>query len=251
MKGLAISHTHKIRVLTLNIHKGFSTLKLNFTLAKLKSAISETRADLVCLQEVVGQSPEFERKAQFEFLADQIWQHYAYGENAIRSHGQWGNAILSHYPFVFHKNINITNYSLEQRGILYGIIQVPALSPRRLHIMTLHLDLMPWGRQKQITKLCHSIQQEIPANEPLIVCGDFNDWGEEVSHRLFDSTGLQEAHVICHGYHARTYPAFLPMLKLDRIYIRHVRVDSIKRLDNGPWKSFSDHLGLIADLSFD
>ena len=44
---------------------------------------------------------------QFEFLADSIWSHYAYGKNAIYQHGHHGNAILSELPFAISNNVDV------------------------------------------------------------------------------------------------------------------------------------------------
>ncbi|OFZ19359.1 MAG: hypothetical protein A2Z20_01870 [Bdellovibrionales bacterium RBG_16_40_8] len=243
-------NSKKIKIITLNIHKGFLFSKKNSTLDKIKSNIRELGADLVCLQEVVGQHPELAKKAQFEFLADQIWSHYAYGKNAIYSKGHHGNAILSHFPFIKHENFDISNYKLERRGILHGIVQSPVWQNTRLHVMTLHLDLMSWGRKRQLEKLCRLIEHHVPQDEPLIVCGDFNDWREQVSNYLKEKAGLTEAHLNQCGCHARTFPASLPLLKLDRLYVRGLEVESISLLNSGPWRELSDHLALFAELRF-
>ena len=44
-----------LRVLTLNIHKGYTALNTRFMLHELRDAIRETGADLVFLQEVQGE----------------------------------------------------------------------------------------------------------------------------------------------------------------------------------------------------
>ncbi len=207
-------------------------------------------ADLVCLQEVVGQSPDLTKGSQFEYLADQIWNHFAYGKNAIYSDGHHGNAILSHFPFVNYENADISNHRLERRGILHGKVGLPEWGETFLHIMTLHLDLSAWGRKRQLDKLCLLIEQHVPPHQPLIVCGDFNDWSEDASPLLFQRAGLSEAFKRHKGHHARTFPAYFPILKLDRLYVRGLEVENISRLDARPWHELSDHLGLLAELRF-
>ncbi len=240
----------KIKVLTLNIHKGISFATRKFTLEKLRTNIRSVNADLVCLQEVVGQYPNLVRESQFEFLADQIWNHYAYGKNAIYSNGHHGNAILSRFPFIHQENVDISNHRLERRGILHGVVTVPEWGGIHLHIMTLHLDLSSWGRKCQLDKLCRLIQKNIPPNEPLIVCGDFNDWREYASTLLHNKVGLTEAYLSQTGRHANTFPAYMPVLKLDRLYVRGFEVENVSRLDSRPWHELSDHLALFAELKF-
>ncbi|PIS11989.1 MAG: hypothetical protein COT73_00920, partial [Bdellovibrio sp. CG10_big_fil_rev_8_21_14_0_10_47_8] len=105
----------KIRVLSYNIHKGFSFSGWDFTLHTIKQALQETKADIVLLQEVVGENhqlrkavPQWPTEAQFEFLADTVWPHYSYGKNAVFSLSHHGNAILSRFPIIKEENINIS-----------------------------------------------------------------------------------------------------------------------------------------------
>jgi len=245
------SSSRCIRVLTLNIHKGHSmTGRHDALLEQIRVNVREIKADLVCLQEVVGEYQNEVKQSQFEFLAEQIWHHYAYGKNAIRSRGHHGNAILSHFPFIRYENIDISNHRFERRGILHGVVSAPEWEGTRLHVMTLHLDLLSWGRRRQLKKLCELIDHRVPPHEPLVVCGDFNDWREEATTFLKTHAKLSEAHWAQMGEHAQTFPAYLPILRLDRIYVRGLNVKSITRLNSDNWQKLSDHLALFAELTF-
>lgn len=241
----------QIKMITLNIHKGFSLSNRQFTLDKIKENIKNIGADIVCLQEIVGAHVDFAPKPQFEVLADQIWDHVVYGKNAIYSNGHHGNAILSHYPFEKYTNVNISNHRYEQRGILYGVIQLPHTKKIKLHILTLHLDLTSWGRRQQINKLCAFIKNSVPENEPLIVCGDFNDWTTTISQKLKNEIQLDDAFFSNYGFHARTFPSTFPFLKLDRIYFRNLLIKNISVLDQAPWRKLSDHLALYGEFEIE
>src|SRR4051812_49407405 len=109
----------KIRVLSYNIHKGFSAGNRQFVLNRIRTAIRDIHADLVLLQEVLGQHDKHGQliengpiRPQFEFLADSIWPHYAYGKNAVYTSGHHGNAILSKSPFSFWENLDISTNRL-------------------------------------------------------------------------------------------------------------------------------------------
>ena len=52
-----------------------------------------------------------------------------------------------------------------------------------------------------------------------------------------------------HGAYARTFPAWAPMLKLDRIYTRGMQVIEAEKMTKKPWKTLSDHLALTVTLS--
>ncbi len=246
-----MSYVHEtIKIVTLNIQKGWSLGKRKDTLQQIKNCILESTANVVCLQEVVGAYPDLEKKSQFEFLADGIWSHYAYGRNAVYSQGHHGNAILSELPFISYENFDISNYRLEQRGVLHGIINLNEAHTKQLHVLTVHLDVTKWGRDRQIHKLCKLIEDFVPLDCPLIVCGDFNDWQETLSKYMFKRVHLNEAYKVKYGVHAKTFPTHIPLLKLDRIYYRNLNLIHVKRLDSTEWHKVSDHLGLYAEFDF-
>lgn len=238
----------RIKVMTLNIHKGFSLFNQRAILPELKQEIRAHGVDVLCLQEVLGEHRKHAPRPQFEFIADQIWKHYAYGKNAVYSNGHHGNAILSQFPFLEFENFNISNHRFEQRGVLHGVISAPEWKGRRIHVMTAHLDLLSAGRKKQVDRILGLIRMRVKSGEPLILAGDFNDWSEELTERLSSDAGLSEAHFDRFGDHARTYPSVFPVLKLDRIYVRDLTVESVQRLSGAPWDSLSDHLALVSEL---
>jgi len=240
----------KLQLLTLNIHKGFSFFNRRSTLDGLKDSIRGLGVDVVCLQEVLGEHERNAKRPQFEHLADSIWSHYAYGKNSVYTQGHHGNAILSRFPIESHENFDISNHRLERRGILHATLAAPDWNGKRLHVMTLHLDLLAIGRKRQLERLVELVARRVPPGEPLVVAGDFNDWTEDATDALLEKAGLEEVFLRCTGEHARTYPAPYPLLRLDRIYVRGIAVESVRRVDGEPWASLSDHLGLVAGLDF-
>jgi len=238
----------KIRVLTYNIHKGFHHLKRRKVLNLMRQAIREVHADVVFLQEVLG-FDRVEDASQLEFLADELWKHHAYGRNAITSLGHHGNAIMSKYPITFFENIDISTNQLEKRGILHAKLRVPGRT-EELHALSIHLGLLEAERRSQVRRICHRIHRMVHSREPVVIAGDFNDWRERASPIFEKRLGLIEAHEHLHGMHARTFPAWLPTLKLDRIYSRGLEVRSAEVLTGTSWSSLSDHAALYAELDF-
>ena len=116
----------ELRVLSLNLHKGFSMFNRRFVLHELKRAILDVSADLVFLQEVIGDHQthsenieDWPEAPKYEFLADSIWSDYAYGRNAVYTEGHHGNAILSKWPIKKWQNIDVSEHLSESRGILH------------------------------------------------------------------------------------------------------------------------------------
>src|ERR1700733_2671029 len=147
----------RFRVLTYNMHKGFCFYSRQYVLRELRDAVRMVNADVVFLQEVLGfhppkAPPEIELSNQFEYLADEIWSHFAYGKNAIYSEGHHGNAILSKFPILSYDNINVSTNPLEQRGLLHAQVQ-PDGKGAPLHLICLHLNLLESGRKVQLRRL--------------------------------------------------------------------------------------------------
>jgi endonuclease/exonuclease/phosphatase family metal-dependent hydrolase len=244
----------KLRVLSYNIHKGFSMGNRRFVLDGIRQAIRETSADLVFLQEVLGEHqdhkkkyPEWRKDSQFEFLADEVWPHYAYGKNAIYTSGHHGNAILSKYPFTFFENIDISTNRVEQRGLLHGVIEIPG-HKQPIHAICVHLGLLEGDRGIQLQRICERIDSHVKPGNPLILAGDFNDWREKLSKPLLDTLDVQEAFQTMTKSHARTFPSWMPALRLDRVYFRGLKVKEAKTMQGKPWSNLSDHTPLSVQL---
>jgi endonuclease/exonuclease/phosphatase family metal-dependent hydrolase len=241
----------ELSVVTYNIHKGFSSLNRRFVLPKMRSALADSGADIVFLQEALGEHqrhasrhPGWPEDPQFEFIADTIWPHFAYGKNAIYDDGHHGNAILSRYPFDSWENITDFPYPFQaSRSLLHGSLVVPGAA-QRLHVVCVHFGFLGRERRAQVRLLTERIAAHVPADEPLIVAGDFNDWsGRAVSQSRL---GLTEAFRSLNGNHARTFPAWAPLLPMDRIYCRGLEPIAAERLKGSPWSMLSDHNPLQA-----
>lgn len=220
----------------------------------LRDAIREVSADVVFLQEVLGDHQVHSRRqkrwpqeSQYEFLADTVWQSYAYGKNAVYPEGHHGNALLSKLPIVRHHNEDLTIVGAERRGLLHAVLDVPG-QPEDIHAICVHMSLFESHRAEQAQRLTEFIEDEVPRNAPLIVAGDFNDWRSRM-HRAMRPVGLREAFEDARGVLARSFPVMWPLLRLDRIYVRHLRSREPVVLSGKPWSRLSDHAALTAEVS--
>ncbi|MFT3741314.1 MAG: endonuclease/exonuclease/phosphatase family protein [Gammaproteobacteria bacterium] len=243
-----------LKVLTYNIHKGFSSTNIRFVLHQIKEAINQVHPDLVFLQEIQGEHighaaslKNWPLASQFEFLADQLWPHYAYGKNAIYKKGHHGNAILSKFPFVAWENLDVSLHTKASRSVLHGTIQVPGYA-KPIHLMCIHFGLFKTERDSQLQKLCDRIASHVPAGEPLIIAGDFNDWRMHAGRFLETHLDLREAFKVLTGRYAKTFPIWRPMLAVDRIYFRDISVSQCLRCTDQPWNRLSDHAALYAEF---
>lgn len=244
----------KLKILTYNIHKGFSTTRSRFVLHQIKEAIDSIHPDIVFLQEIQGEHSGYAtsidnwpKQTQCEFLATQLWPHVAYGKNAIYDIGHHGNAILSKFPFSAWENIDVSRQVRASRSLLHGVLQLPN-HPTPVHVICIHLGLFKAERAQQLKQLCDRIESHVPANEPLIIAGDFNDWRRQAKHYLETHLSLREVFKELTGGHARSFPVWRPTLQVDRIYFRHATVIQCQRFHELPWRRLSDHAPLYAEF---
>jgi endonuclease/exonuclease/phosphatase family metal-dependent hydrolase len=241
-------------VLTVNTHMGFGPFNRRFVLPELRDAIRSVSADVVFLQEVQGEHAEraglhaaWPESPHYEFLADSIWPQYAYGRNAAYPHGHHGNALLSKFPILQHENRDVSIHGHEGRGLLHCVLGLP--DGPRVHAICTHLGLLEGHRRRQFELLCEVVANEVPADAPLVVAGDFNDWRGK-GHPLVERCGLHEVFLAAHGRLARSFPARWPLLPLDRIYLRNARATQPRVLSTRPWSHLSDHAPLVACVEF-
>lgn len=243
----------QLSVLTWNIHKGFTSGNSAFVLPRMRELIRAAEVDMALLQEVQGEHrghagriSNWPEAAQFEFLADQVWPHYAYGKNAILDQGHHGNAILSKYPFAQWENLNVALFRKASRSLLHGTLQIPGTT-KRVHVLCLHLGLLGFERRQQLRILNTHLHMISAAHEAMIIGGDFNDWsGRQVRRYLDPALGLEEAFMQSNQRHARTFPARWPLLCMDRIYFSGLTLQSCACVDGSAWRELSDHVPLLA-----
>jgi endonuclease/exonuclease/phosphatase family metal-dependent hydrolase len=230
-----------MKALTYNLHKGVSLIGRSI-LAEVTSALMQTGADIVFLQEIVGLDSG---ASHVEAIAEALNLDFVYGQNAHSGRGHYGNAILSRWPILQHENIDISNSRLEQRGLLHAVVEIET---KKTHLICVHLDLFENGRKKQYSRLIERINQHAPDNEPLIIGGDFNDWRGRACRKLEQSLAVSEAFKSLNGALAASFPSALPLLPLDRLYSRGFTIEHCEILTQSPWNRLSDHCALIATL---
>lgn len=243
------------RIATFNIHKGSTHFDASFSLHKQKALLQQLHVDVVFLQEVQDVH-SFKSKrisawptaGQVEFLADSVWSDYAYGKNSVYPAGHHGNALLSKFPIINTHNQDISAHTSEQRGMLHCEINVPNWHTP-LHAICLHLGLFAHWRQQQLLAVANYIEAHIPADAALIIAGDFNDWSTVAGKRFAKRLHLHEVFEQHAGQHARSFPSWFPMLRLDRIYVRGFRIKQVE-VHSGPrFIQLSDHAILTTTLT--
>ncbi|MEI7430045.1 MAG: endonuclease/exonuclease/phosphatase family protein [Betaproteobacteria bacterium] len=247
----------KLRIVTYNIHKGFSQFNQHMMVHELREQLRLLSPDIVFLQEVQGRHSKHAKQienwpegSQQDFLAEDVWQSTAYGSNVIYDHGHHGNAILARFPIAHSHNQDVTHLRFERRGLLHCAIDIPGLE-KALHCVCVHLSLFARSRRKQMDALSRYLDEISEPDSPLIIAGDFNDWRNEAEELLAQRLGLIEVFGGVYGSPespGRSYPANRPILRLDRIYVRGFSVTHAEIHSGAPWSKISDHAALSAQL---
>ncbi|MGA0570115.1 endonuclease/exonuclease/phosphatase family protein [Variovorax sp. VNK109] len=240
-----------LRVATYNIHKGVQGLgpARRLEIHNLGHAVEQLDADVVCLQEVrklhrreARYFTRWPELPQAEFLAPEGYES-VYRTNAFTRHGEHGNALLSRWPVVNHQHEDMSDHRFEQRGLLHAQVFAQDMP---VHVIVVHLGLIPASRLRQITRLRTFIEREVPPHEPLVVAGDFNDWGLPLRMAM-NAMNLRSLD----SQRTPTYPSRLPLVQLDHVYARGLKPVAQHAPRGRIWSRMSDHLPLIVDLAYD
>jgi endonuclease/exonuclease/phosphatase family metal-dependent hydrolase len=234
------------RIVTYNIHKCVG-LDRRFAPERIVRVLRETDADIIALQEVLCQTDSHEREHQAEFIAKQLKMDYSFGHNRHIRKGEYGNAVLSRLEIEKSENFDISVRKREPRGCLRTKINIGR--GRTIEFFNLHLGTSFFERRKQARKLLQTgVLDDDRFTGRRIVAGDFNEWTNGLTTRLFKDN-FEGVDARLHLGKRRTYPGILPFLHLDHIYFDD---------DFSLHKAFlhrsrtalvaSDHLPIIADF---
>ena len=130
------------------------------------------------------------------------------------------------------------------RGRRRGVLGVRGRGPLPRVGSDLGLD---WRRRVKQLRLVCRLLDSLPAEAPVIVAGDFNDWRQRADQHLA-GCGLVEVFTQAHGRPARSFPARWPLLCLDRIYVRNAQARQPRVMGRKPWSHLSDHLPLFVEV---
>lgn len=242
----------KLRVVTYNIHKGVTGISRRPRVHNVREGLHAMDADIVFLQEVQDRNDRLVAAALFDpdytqlnYLATDAYPHSVYGRNAVYEHGHHGNAILSRHPILMSENLDISDHRFEQRGLLHAVADVHGIEA---HLICVHFGLFARSRARQAEALVERVRSVVPADAPLVIAGDFNDWNHRLDAQICNTLGMVEASH-ARGARLHTFPSHMPWWQLDRIYVRGFAIERARALTGRDWAQRSDHVPLVAELA--
>ncbi|WP_236696339.1 endonuclease/exonuclease/phosphatase family protein [Rhodopirellula islandica] len=232
----------QVRVLCYNIHHG-EGVDGKLDLERIAKVIQSVHPDVVTLQEVdqnASRSGSVDQPAELSRLTG---MQVAFGANIPLQGGHYGNAVLSKYPIVDHRNQHLPNFDNgEQRGVLSAELEIPGLDEPLLLLAT-HLD----SRRKDGERIASAkaINQIVSQtlSRPALLAGDMNDVLNSPTLNELDASWTR-----ANEQALPTIPVANPQRQIDFILFRpsnHWKVIQVKVLDEAV---ASDHRPIFAVL---
>ena len=225
-----------IRVGTYNVH-GFVGRDGRRDVARVAEVIADLECQVVGMQEVDCRGAattlaELEQETQLTALS---------GATIVGSDGDYGNALLTSGEVLEIIRHDISVPGREPRGAIEARLAIA--DGTELVVVVTHLGLWPSERRRQVGRLldmCRRRRSEVP----VVVAGDFNEWRPLAKPLRLLARELGRTRAV------RTFPAWRPLLALDRIWTGSLRIEQGPRAVKSPLaKVASDHLPLIVDLA--
>lgn len=228
-------------VATYNIHSCVGVDR-RYAPDRVAAVLRELGADIIGLQEVDVRRRRSGEHDQRGLLADATGLAVVPGPHSRDHRGRFGNALLTRFPVRAVRHIDLSIAGYEPRGALD--IEL-AVDGRTLRVIVTHLGLRARERHQQVHRLLEALAAGHAGTEATLVMGDLNEWrGRRGGIPALDRhLGRAPAR--------RTFPSWLPVLSLDRIYAAggaSLRTVAVHR--SALARVASDHLPLRAAVEW-
>jgi len=234
-----------MRLLTYNIHKGYG-IDLRYRLDRIIAVIAAEDADLICLQEVDFNVHRSDYDDQPALLARELGAAARlYQLNVPHREGGYGNLMLTRWPLRRHHHVCLRLKERKPRGAQLAVVETPQ-GP--LHLVNWHLGLVEKERRWQANHLLghHLFQEQL--HLPTVIAGDSNDWRNSLARHSFARHRFVQASHPAGEF--RSFPAFLAMAALDKVFYRgSLQVLTARIVQTPLARRASDHLPLVVDFN--
>ncbi|MEO6244716.1 MAG: endonuclease/exonuclease/phosphatase family protein [Opitutaceae bacterium] len=239
-----------VRLMTYNIH-GCSGMDGRVSPRRVARAIATHQPDIVALQEVDLGRRRSRAEDQAAIIAEELGFHAVFCPTVTVDNEHYGHALLSRWPLEVVKRVLLPSDRRsrwkEPRAALWARVQVNASA---VHVIVTHLGLGPHERVLQMkTLMGPEWIGGIPADEPVIFCGDMNSIPGSAPYKIA-AAGLRD---IQKGKKGRrplnTFTSSRPLLRLDHVFVSaHFEPLAVTVPRTDLTRVASDHLPLLVDL---
>lgn len=234
---------NRLRFLSFNIHGGRSLDGIR-DLRRVNALMDRLDIDIGIFQEMETRPSYGGGPDDIETLAGLSRPYRLLGPCMKEGGGWFGNLIVSRYPVMRGLVHNLeTKVDLEPRNAVDALIQTPH---GNIRVIGTHLSLSIFERLSEARNLMRLIQGvEEEEKNPIFLMGDINEW--QFPSRLLRYLNSHMTPIPCKA----TFPSFLPLLKLDRIWYDAPDLQVLAhRLPAKGIRRLSDHLPLIVEIDY-
>jgi endonuclease/exonuclease/phosphatase family metal-dependent hydrolase len=225
-----------IRLLTWNLH-GFVGSDGRYDPDRVCRIVREIAPDIAAFQEVDIRGDDAEAKLIEGSLRDSVGPFGANAWSIAEPGRRYGLVLASRLPL---SPADVHDLSVARREPRRAIeTRATVGDGPGLRVIATHLGLAFRERREQHARLHRIIGAD--NGEPVAVMGDFNNWIFE--RRLGGLAGIMPERT-----RERTFPARLPFLPLDRIWLRPAGLMQASRRHR-EHHAASDHLPLVAEIA--
>ena len=227
-----------LTVASYNIHKGVGT-DGRLAPTRILDVLDEIDADVALLQEADTRFGVRTAALPEAALAARGWEAAPLGEQHLAL-GWHGNAVLVRRDVRLAHSHRIVLPALEPRGAVMADV---AVGNHVLRLVGAHLDLTGLWRARQTRAIIDAVARA-PGNPPELLMGDFNEWRNGGSAIAALARHWRELAL------GPSFPARLPIGRLDRIFAHHALKIADAAVHASPLaRKASDHLPVWVRLA--
>lgn len=241
-----------IRVMTYNIHS-CRGLDGKVRPERIARVINHFDPDIVAVQEVDSHRPRSGGHDQSQLIADHLRMTHVFQAMFEEEKERYGIAIFSKFPFTIVKAAHLTGAARrifrEARGAIWVRLEFEGRRP--FYFINTHFGLGGDEKRKQVEQLLgRDWLGEVPEDEPMILCGDFNSGPRSSVFRRLQHR-FRDVQLTASNHKPRpTFTSVQPFMRIDHIFVsRHFTVERVELPDTPTAVMASDHLPLCAELT--
>src|SRR5208283_5262185 len=176
-----------VKLVTYNIHTCVGVDR-RCDPVRIGAVLREIDADIACLQEVDARRGIDRHVDQWAYLGQATGRRVILGAGLHDYGGRFGNAILTRFPVLAARSLDLTVGGYEPRGAIDADLLVGDLV---LRVLATHFGLHAAERRLQANRLMAALGDRPSAGRPLahavLLMGDLNEWrGRSGAIRVLD-----------------------------------------------------------------
>jgi endonuclease/exonuclease/phosphatase family metal-dependent hydrolase len=235
-----------LRIVTYNIHTCVGVDR-RYDPARVAAVLQAIDADIASLQEVYCRRGGERQVDQAAYLGRMTGCRVIAGTGVRDHRRRFRNAILTRLPVLASRSIDLTIPGYEPRGAIDADL---LFGERVLRVIATHFGLSAAERRRQTDCLIEALGEPPSAErrpaDAVVLMGDLNEWrGKSGGIGALDRR-------LGPALAPRTFPSWLPVLPLDRIYADGpATLRGVQAYRSPLARLASDHLPLVGELSLE